>query len=90
MELEKKLGINIDPQEAILSISDSFRAIWARTKIWHAKNLATPTQSLTLKSPSSYGYDLKTFYEVFLPALGATVETIYKFHQELSNGILYQ
>ena len=35
MKSEKNLGINIDPQEPILSIFDTFRAIWALRKKRH-------------------------------------------------------
>ena len=38
MKSDKNLGINIDPQEPILSISDTFRAIWALRKKRHPKN----------------------------------------------------
>ena len=39
MESEKKLDINIDPQEANLSIPDVFGAIWAlETRIYSAEH----------------------------------------------------
>ena len=53
MESDFFLDINIDPQDAILSISDGFRAIWARSKKMYPKTITTPTLSLILKSPSS-------------------------------------
>ena len=54
MESENVLDINIDPEEPILSISDGFRAIWARSKKMYAKTFTTPPLSPKLKSPSSY------------------------------------
>ena len=42
MDSERKLDIIIDRKWSILSISDTFVAIWALSKVWRPKNIAHP------------------------------------------------
>ena len=55
MKSEKNLDINIDPQEAVLSIYDTFRAIEALLSAPYQKKLNNPPPvSLVLKYVPSY------------------------------------
>ena len=54
MKSEKKLDINIDPEEAILSIPDTFRANGALSRVPWGKKLNDPPVSLVLKYVPSY------------------------------------
>ena len=54
MESEKNVDINIDPEEAVLSISGTFRAIGALLSAPYQKKLNNPPVSLVLKYVPSY------------------------------------
>ena len=54
MKSEKFLDINIDPEEAVLSISGTFRAIGALPGVPCTKKLNDPPLSLVLKYVPSY------------------------------------
>ena len=54
MKSEKKLDINIDPEEAVLSISGTFRAIGALSRVPWGKKLNDPPLALVLKYVPSY------------------------------------